>query len=225
MTVTCFWLAPAGSARIGLRRYNGEGSCPRKPGAYHDWTVFLGEAPLRRVTDGERSHWAKAEYEYPPHDDPRWPVSCPCGYQFSPDDEWQQWQEALYRPVPAGELTTIRDAPDGAMWDAWWMPEPYRGPDGRSLVVKCPGGSEWMIDGRASNCPMPALIRQAADEHGEGSPEHEVLQAQDKAHRCWIRHGDPPAITVDKDGVTCSAGAGSIQAGAYHGFLRGGVFT
>jgi len=223
MTVTVFWLAPTASARVGLRRYS-HLDCPRKPGAYHDWTVFLGEAPLPRVT-GERSHWGQAEYDFPGRDDPRWPACCPCGYQFAPGDEWQEWQEALYRRADNGELATIRDAPDGAMWDAWWMPEPYRGADGRCLVVKCPGGAEWMIDGRASNCPMPGLVSQAAAEHGEGSPEHQAVQAQDLAHKCWIRHGEPPAITVDKDGVTCSAGGGSIQAGAYHGFLRGGVFT
>lgn len=29
-------------------------------------------------------------------------------------------------------------------------------------------------------------------------------------------------ITVDKNGTTCAAGAGSISAGPYHGFLRNG---
>ena len=88
------------------------------------------------------------------------------------------------------------------MWNAWWMPY-TKGPDGLCLVVKCPGGHEWMIDGRASNCTLP----------------------DDDEHHCWIRHGEPPRITVDKNGVTCNAGAGSIQAGTYHGFLIDGVFT
>lgn len=65
--------------------------------------------------------------------------------------------------------------------------------------------------------------------------------------RCWVRHGEPPIVTVNKDGLTCAAGAGSIGIGGgeryYHGFLqrrsimgdnspgelapkrRGGVFT
>jgi hypothetical protein len=223
MTVACFWLAETGSARVGLRRYSSS-ECPR-PGGYHDWTVYLGEAPLPRVLDGARSHWGRALYDYPGRYDPRWPASCPCGYQLSRDDHWQEWQEALYQRGDAGELTTIQDAPDGAMWDAWWMPEEFRGPDGRSLAVKCPGGHVWMIDSRASNCPLPGQVRAAAAEHGEGSSEHQAAQAQDEAHRCWVRHGEPPAITVDKDGTTCAAGAGSIQAGNYHGFLRSGVFT
>jgi hypothetical protein len=37
-----------------------------------------------------------------------------------------------------------------------------------------------------------------------------------------VRHGEAPNITVDKNGVTCGAGAGSIQCGSYHGFLRNG---
>lgn len=46
-------------------------------------------------------------------------------------------------------------------------------------------------------------------------------------HKCWVRHGDPRAsnVTVDKNGDTCSAGAGSILAGDYHGFLQAGVLT
>jgi hypothetical protein len=40
-----------------------------------------------------------------------------------------------------------------------------------------------------------------------------------------VRHGEPPQITVDKRGLTCHAGAGSIALGSYHGFLHNGVFT
>lgn len=72
----------------------------------------------------------------------------------------------------------------------------------RHLQVVCPDGSWWDIDGRANNCTLK----------------------DDKAHRCWVRHGDPPKVTVDKRGVTCGAGAGSIQTAKYHGFLKDGVF-
>jgi hypothetical protein len=68
------------------------------------------------------------------------------------------------------------------------------------LYVVLPNGHWWDIDGRASNCTLPT----------------------DKAHRCWVRHGVPPHITVDKNGLTCSAGAGSILSDGYHGFLREG---
>jgi hypothetical protein len=72
--------------------------------------------------------------------------------------------------------------------------------DGLHLVVRLPNGHVWNIDHRASNCTMKL----------------------DYEHRCWIRHGEPPNITVDKNGLTCQAGAGSILAGDWHGFLRNG---
>jgi hypothetical protein len=70
------------------------------------------------------------------------------------------------------------------------------------LIVLTPGG-EWNIDSRAGNCKLP----------------------DDRLHRCWVRHGTPPNITVDTIGQTCGAGAGSIMAGRYHGFLRNGVLV
>lgn len=73
----------------------------------------------------------------------------------------------------------------------------------RHLNAVLPNGHWWDIDGRASNCTMP----------------------EDKVHHCWVRHGEPPTITVDKNGVTCQAGAGSIQSDDYHGFLQNGHFT
>lgn len=72
---------------------------------------------------------------------------------------------------------------------------------GPQLYVVLPDKNPWNIDGRANNCTLPL----------------------DFEHRCWIRHGVPPSITVDKDGLTCAAGAGSIQVGGgWHGFLRNG---
>ena len=70
-------------------------------------------------------------------------------------------------------------------------------------MCKLPNGREWDIDSRCSNCTLP----------------------DDRIHRCWVRHGEPPNIHVDKNGHTCSAGAGSILAGDYHGFLHNGELT
>lgn len=217
--VTCFWLEPTDRAEVGLRRFsNVSGTpCPLMPGkfSYHQAMLILGDAPLLSypgrdaIPSARRGHYYELpggafgvpDFAWPPRDDPRWPAACTCGREFAPEDAYQDWHEALYRRADNGETVTLRDAPDGAMWDAYWMPR--KGPDGRSLMVKCPGGGEWNIDSRASNCTMP----------------------DDSEHRCWVRHGEPPAITVDKNGLTCAAGAGSIQAGGYHGFLRGGVFN
>lgn len=110
----------------------------------------------------------------------------------------------IYRRLDTGETMRRRDVPVGAMW---FGNEKYKddyplGPDGRTLFVKTPGG-DWCIDSRANNCTMPG----------------------DDVHRCWVRHGEAPNITVDKNGHTCNAGAGSIIVGNYHGFLQNGFLT
>lgn len=135
-------------------------------------------------------------------------------------DELAGWQSAqpIYRRVDTGEQMLWRNAPAGAMRDAVWLQYDglplygeedtgnprgwWRGPDNRVLQVKTPGG-DWIIDSRASNCDLP----------------------KDNAHRCWCRTGTPPDITVDKNGVTCGAGAGSIQCRDYHGHLVKGYLV
>ena len=131
-------------------------------------------------------------------------VPCNCGCKQTFKNEREQWKR-----LDTGE-TTFDGAYSfgtGAMWfEEQWLSEgkhrDWDNDDGQHLVVRTPGGL-WDIDSRASNC---------------GSPN-------DRLHRCWIRHGIAPDITVDKVGLTCSAGAGSIISGKYHGFLRAGEFT
>jgi hypothetical protein len=117
--------------------------------------------------------------------------------------EGERWKRA-----DTGEILELRDAGPGAMWFATWLdlegtsPQRYYGFDNQfspPLIVRTPGG-DWNVDSRASNCTLP----------------------NDKIHRCWCRHGEAPNITVDKNGATCAAGAGSIISGDYHGFLRDG---
>ena len=72
--------------------------------------------------------------------------------------------------------------------------------EGRHLYVVLPDGHDWDADSRAKNCTLP----------------------KDRTHRCWVRTGDPPNVHVSKTGHTCSAGAGSIATGKWHGFLRHG---
>jgi len=117
------------------------------------------------------------------------------------------WKEGN---LTTGELTTIRHAPPGAIWNAPWMTKypQWTGADGLSLHFKGPDGREFSIDHRASNCTLP----------------------NDDVHKCWIRHGTPPDITVDKRAgipgasaaTTCGAGAGSFVSANWHGFLRNG---
>lgn len=100
-----------------------------------------------------------------------------------------------------GKTVMYDELPIGAMWNAPWKRR--KGPDGRSLYVMLPGQCAWFIDGRANNCTKP----------------------QDTDHQCWVRHGEPPDITVDKNGITCDAGAGSVIVPGWHGFLEKGYLT
>jgi hypothetical protein len=137
------------------------------------------------------------------HMDSRWPTHCQkCGYEFLPDDQWQENESRLHRFPDTGEELTARQAPVGAAWFMPWRRESgfvsqeYRRDwEGKRepIVVKlAPGGpsDDWCIDGCASNAP---------DGHG------------------WVVTG-----TLEGGDLTASP---SIAAGGYHGWLRGGLLT
>jgi hypothetical protein len=212
-----FWLEPTDEVAVGLRRYHsGDGNGWTCANGYHSALVYTGSASAQyEERDGRRMRLSSVA-EAPPSDDTRWPTECGdgCGYRFTDDDHWQPWDLLVWQRTDTGEkrfnhsnhavaAPGIPIAEPGACWDATWMPF-SRGPDGICLVVRCPNGHDWMVDSEASNCTR------------KGEP-----------HQCWVRHGDPREckITVDKNGDTCSAGAGSIQAGDYHGFLQAGILT
>lgn len=164
--VTCFYLEPLPKIRRLLRRYrSSDHKCP-KP--YLGWDycnaeLFLDEVdhPLKQVI----------ESYFIPHEDPRWPKACAgCGYVFEEKDTWQVFVDSLYRRSDTGEVTTIREAPAGAIYDSWWMPDSYRNPvDGLALICKLPGGHCWGIDGPSSTHKGPGA---------------------------WTRTGTPPKLTV-----------------------------
>ena len=198
--VRCFWLEDTGKDRLYLRRYKSSSSDYKCPGrmSYHNAMMFVEDRVSVRDERGYILSINASEFK----DDPRWLTRCGCGYEFLPEDHWQVFTESIYRRVDTGEEMILPDAPAGAMWDAWWMPDCWKGHDGKCLMVKLPNGRDWMVDGQASNCTLP----------------------EDKEHKCWTRAGEPPNVDVGKGqyGPTCAAGAGSIQAGDYHGFLRHG---
>jgi hypothetical protein len=192
--IKCFFLERTTRYRRRLRRFVFSGQGNDCPGGWiHAASVHL-DTVRKGETDGVSGDlW--------PHDDPHWPPSCEkCGYAFQPDDEWQLSVDSIWRRADTGEEITLHEAPPGAMWYADWLNVFGVGPDGRALVVRLPDGTDWQIDGRATSCTLP----------------------DDKEHHCWIRHGTPPLITVDKQGNTCAGGAGSIGTPNYHGFLRDG---
>lgn len=191
--IKCFFIEPTGMEYRYLRRYNGDRECKDNPMHYCDAMILLDIVPDEQDTSKRVFYWD--------HSDSRWPKTCVCGREFLDTDEWQLFTRSQYIDKATGKLYTLREAPEGAMWYADWYPEEWRGPDGHSLVVKVPKDHDWLVDGVASNCTKPG----------------------DKSHRCWIRHGVLPNITVDKNGNTCSAGGGSILTPDWHGFLRNGV--
>ena len=101
--------------------------------------------------------------------------------------------------LPDGAVVWGHELPVGAAWylKHWHV----QGLDGKTLAVRIPGYT-WIIDDRCSNCTLP----------------------DDIAHRCWVRHGsvEDGTLHVDKNGLTCSAGAGSIVVPSWHGFLHHG---
>lgn len=206
------WAVRLGRERRWLRRSTTENTCTT--GFWCNGYTWIGDA---------RSTLAKAWYEGDstgewPHEDPCWPRTCDtCGRAFVETDTWCYNRDRLYSvksPVYGHVLVNSRNFPPGTVYNARWFGNAIwaTGPDGLALHAVCPNGRHWHIDGQASNCTMP-------QEKGKRFV---------RTHYCWVRHGDPrhPAtLHVDKAGVTCQAGAGSIVAGDYHGFLHNGGFT
>jgi len=202
--IKVFFLEPTDMERRWLRRYSKfekERRCGNNANYFCNGMTLLYDCP-------EAQLWA--DYD---KSNPQWPNNCDrCGVAFEADDEYQLFKRHLFKRQDTGELFTLADAPPGACWDASWMISDWNrdkrgsgyhvGPDGRCLVVKTPDGHDWMVDARCSNCTLP----------------------DDDEHFCWVRHGRPEdgTLHVDKNGKTCSAGAGSIATGKWHGFLHNG---
>jgi len=143
------------------------------------------------------------------YSDDKWPIKCDhCGASVPIDANRQINRKRLYN------TNSGKPEPGDMYWQAWnhelldsgnKMHCPWSNcndPRGH-LIVILPDGQEWDTDSRAINCTMP----------------------EDKIHRCWVKHGEPPNIHVDKNGNTCQAGAGSILTSKYHGFLHNGELT
>jgi hypothetical protein len=190
------------SAQISLRRYvRAATPCPGNPWrGYHDASVIVGEESYVPYTPIGDTH---------PHDDPLWPAHCTCGYQFTPEDEWQRVHDHLYiRADDSGDPFTVHQLPIGAVLEVPWMRQRSRRPSPEDLakgtnlgllsihywrdwagtreplLVECPTGN-WIIDQTSSN--------------GDG----------------WTVTGTPPLLTARP----------SILLPGYHGWLTDGVLS
>ena len=203
MDTVCFWLESTNRVRRHLRRHIGhrerppeERQCPVAEHGYHQAWVRIEDADAiwgePDETAGGRKSLKNADVADFKHDS-QWPAACACGYKFRDDDEWQAVTDLIYRRADTGEEMTLRDAPPGALWDAWWLhgarrgSTEYGGPDGRVITVKTPAGL-WVVDGPST----------------------------DQRAQKWTRTGEPPTITV-RPSVEISS---PIR---YYGFLTDGV--
>lgn len=156
MTIQCFWLEKTLRARRSLRRYHSSDVRCSGPMGYHDAMVTIDEVPVRKkweYGDAIVQDYAGADDVDAFKDDPRWPKACSCGYEFKKTDRWQIFFDDVMKRNDTGEEISLRDAPPGAMWDAWWYgvdsswTNPQR-PDSVCLMLKTPGG-DWYVDGRS----------------------------------------------------------------------------
>lgn len=153
---------PAGLYQRSLRRYSSTGTlreCPLT--GYHNASADIGEITEAGHTPVSGDNW--------PHDDPRWPPACGCGYVFTDADAWQRNDDPVFR-LPDGTGFPYRasfgkTAPAGTMVRAAWYDE-YSGRPGESWIIALPDGGEWITTQQAS---------------GGGY---------------WTVTGTPPAITV-----------------------------
>lgn len=185
--------------RVSLRRYWGE-NCQGSKYSCHNAIIHLFDTNEMMNGKNENGEITYHNYGGNPEDYPeeKWATKCDCCGESVPNDAKKQvFNKRLY-DTPSGELEP------GCLYYAPWYDDVYW--DNQNTPTLCailPNGGHWVIDGRASNCTMP----------------------EDRTHRCWIRHGEPPNIHVDKNGNTCAAGGGSILHGDYHGFLHNGEFV
>ena len=182
--------------RALLRVFDSSSECHGGDKKYHEALIYLGDS-------SKNADWGFAGNQ----DDyavDKWPKVCACcGIPFT-DKAYRQvhyhrrYNTASGVPEPGDCFYApwYHDPEDKRLYCPWDNCNDPRG----HLMVILPNGREWDTDSRASNCTMK----------------------DDKQHRCWVKHGDPPDLHVDKAGHTCQAGAGSIMSGDYHGFLHNG---
>jgi hypothetical protein len=117
--------------------------CPS--GGYHNASAEIGDVPEAEHEVLHGDNW--------PHDDPRWPTACGCGYAFTDADWWQRNDDPVFR-LPDGTEFAYRAsfgkiAPPGTMIRASWYDE-YADVPGESWVIALPDGGEWITTQRAS---------------------------------------------------------------------------
>lgn len=173
-----------GRHQRNLRRYapseGGVSNCPA--GSYHDANVIVGDIATTEVADALGDNW--------PHDDPRWPQACACGYQFTADDHWQRNDREVYR-LPDGYEFVLSptfgcEIPVGTMIRATWFDDHTGRRPGESWLVILPDGGQWLTTQSATGggywevTGTPPLIT--------ASPS--IWHNQPRGWHGWVRNGE-----------------------------------
>jgi len=124
------------------RPFGNAAFCSR-PSGYHLASTLLDEIDLALDEGGEIADADSVEQWIRAVDS--WPTICGCGYLFVESDEKTLRTERIFA-APGVGLTTIANAPVGAMW---WD-EPSVEKERPHLWVKLPGGLDFDLDGRSS---------------------------------------------------------------------------
>jgi hypothetical protein len=173
--IRCFWVEFAHKLHRQLRRYSlkrlretGDLARPCAVAGIHQAHTHLDYVPVADFNDPLR-----CSGDIHPHSDPRWPTLCDaCGYVFQDDDGWQVWVDDVYRDPITGEECDLEKAPNGAMWDAWWLREhDWFGEDGIALMIQTPAG-EWAVDK-----PVETGAGAGTPWHREGIPSTGLVTA------------------------------------------------
>lgn len=196
-------LEPTDQLEVSLRRFvmSSQDQCPappraRFPGAmpvafgYHNVVVKIAQetGPLTHSRVDPEHMVQSCDDPALPDDDERWPWFCECGYEFQPGDHRQTHRTRMWRRGDNGELTTLDDAPAGAMWNATWYVKSFGAQFTRHrpdwcLEMKTPAGM-WIIDGPANNGPgwdrrgVPPMVA-ATPSIGIGDRFHGYLGGSD----------------------------------------------
>lgn len=184
--IACFLLEPSDQVEVSLRRYARTADpCPL-PHGYHDASRAIARV-MRAEVDCDPASLGGPMRPELDADDPRWPTHCNCGRAFLPADHRQHQWNTLMRRADTGALFTLAQAPVGAMWFAPWLTSRHKGPDGRCLVVKTPGG-DWTVDGPATNgC---GWTRTGTPPHITAHPSIGMLKPDGSwRYHGWLRDG------------------------------------
>ncbi len=192
--------------RASLRVYWGE-DCPNTYGA-GSRGCHNAEIPIARSAKGRDFDLGGSVAD---HALELWPTRCDHCPAVRPEIEGSGgFTRQIFHRTTYGTASELPE-PGDLFFSSWEHDDGREGwcewanCSGPHLHAILPNGREWHVDGRANNC----------------------AKKEDRLHRCWVRHGRPEdgSIHVDKGGNTCEAGAGSIAAPGWHGYLDNGAFV